>query len=220
MMINKRFGARLWITSINLTRTWIFLNTNWIEVMMKCREFDVEDSGPNLENLLFIDMKTLSFGELLREDCLTHKLLTPRGADAAGNEIFAEAPTDEVAKDKLISIVEDHPKLGFGSGKANNSYNQDEVGITEMEKVQNMWGVKLKKTPKNLKGEELIFIDQKNGAFGELSRKACLERDMLTEAKDETTGKFVLTQAFVDFEDKAELMERIRILLKLGIEKE
>lgn len=203
--------------SISVSSPSLLLITT--EVMLKCREFDVEDEGPNLENLIFIDIKTLGFGELSREDCLFHKLLTPRGADSNGNEIFAEAPTDEDAKEKLLKIVEDHPKLGFGSGKVNNTYNQEEVGISEMEKVQNMWGVKLKKTPKNAKGEELIFVDQKNGAIGELSRKTCLERGLLTEAKDEHSGKMVLAQAFVDCEDRSDLMERIRVLLKLGIEK-
>lgn len=188
------------------------------EVMLKCREFDVEDEGPNLENLIFIDIKSLDMGELSREDCLLQKVLTPRGVDQNGHETFAETPTDEEAKEKLIKIIEDHPKLGFGSGKINNSYDQDEVGISEMEKVKNMWGVTLKKTPKNVKGEELVFVDQKTGSIGELSRKNCLERGLLAEAKDDH-GKLSLEQAFLDFEDKADLMERIRSLLKLGIEK-
>lgn len=189
------------------------------EVMLKCREFDVVEEGPNLDNLLFIDIKTLSFGELSREDCLFQKVLTPRGVDETGNTLFAEIPTDDAAKDKLFKVVQDHPKLGFGSGKANNTYNRDEVGISEMEKVQNMWGVKLKKTPKNIKGEELIFIDQRTCAYGELSRILCLERGLLTETKDENTRKTVLAESHTDLDDKAEIMERIRSLMKLGIEK-
>jgi hypothetical protein len=208
------------VAGADLKRVVLFVVARDIEVMLKCREFDVEDEGPNLENLIFIDIKTQCFGELSREDCFFQKLLTPNGTDAEGHEMFAESPTDDDGKEKLIKIVEDHPTLGFGSGKANNSYDRDEVGISEMEKVQNMWGVKLRKTPKNVKGEELIFVDQKSGSFGELSRKACLERELLTETKDETSGKFILAQAFLDFEEKAELMERVRVLLKLGIEKQ
>ena len=187
--------------------------------MLKCREFDVEDEGPNLENLIFIDMKTQGLGELGREDCLLQKVLTPSGADSVGNEVFAEAAADEVAQTKLKKIIEDHPTLGFGSGKVNNTYEQEEVGISEKEKVQNMWGVKLKKTPKNAKGEELVFVDQKNGAFGELSRKNCLEKGLLTEVTNEK-GKFELAEAADDFEDRSDLMERVRELLKLGIEKD
>ena len=187
--------------------------------MLKCREFDVVDEGPNLDNLLFIDIKTLSFGELSREDCLFQKVLTPRGVDEIGNALFAEIPTDDVAKDKLFKVVQDHPKLGFGSGKANSTYNRDEVGITEMEKVQNMWGVKLKKTPKNIKGEELVFVDQRTSAYGELSRILCLERGLLSETKDENTRKIILAEAHADLDDKAEIMERIRSFMKLGIEK-
>jgi hypothetical protein len=188
--------------------------------MLKCREFDVVEEGPNLDILLFIDMKTLSFGELSREDCLFQKVLTPRGVDENGHALFAEIPTDEIAKDKIFKTVQDHPKLGFGSGKANNTYNRDDVGISELEKVQNMWGVKLKKTPKNVKGEELIFIDQQTTTYGELSRAICLERGIITEIKDENTKKVTLAEAHNDYEDKVEIMERIRILMKLGIEKE
>jgi hypothetical protein len=192
------------------------------EVMLKCREFDVVDEGPNLNNLLFIDMKTLSFGELSREDCLLQKVLTSRGVDADGHEVYGETVTDDAAKDKMVKLVQDHPKLGFGSGKVNNTYNRDEVGITEMEKVQNMWGVTLKKTPKNVKGEELLFVDQITGTFGELSRALCLERGLLTESKDENGAKAssFLVEAHVDAEDKADIMERIRVLMKLGIDKE
>jgi hypothetical protein len=190
--------------------------------MLKCREFDVEEEGPNLNNFLFIDIKTLSFGELSREDCLFQKVVTSRGMDESGNEIFAETPTDDAVKDKLFTTVQDHPKLGFGSGKSNNTYNRDDVGISEIEKVQNMWGVKLKKTPKNVKGEELIFIDQKNGAYGELSRKICIERGLITETSDENSngGRMTLAEAFHDLEEKSDVMERIRTLMKLGIEKE
>lgn len=187
--------------------------------MLKCREFDVVEEGPNMDNLLFIDIKTLSFGELSREDCLFQKVLTPRGVDANGYTEFSEIPTDDVAKDKIFKVVQDHPKLGFGSGKANNTYNRDEVGISDMEKVQNMWGVKLKKTPKNIKGEELIFIDQRTSKYGELSRSLCLERGLITETKDENTKKIVLAESHTDLDDKAEIMERIRFLMKLGIEK-
>ena len=189
--------------------------------MLKCREFEGdEDDGPNLENFLYIDMKTLGLGELTREDCLFQKVLTPRGADKNGHDVFAEAPTDETGKEKLLKLIEDHPKLGFGSGKSNNTYEQGDVGISEIEKVQNMWGVKLKKTPKNVKGEELIFVDQMSGAFGELSRKMCLANGLLTEQKSQGDGLVVLAESELEFAPRAELIERVRVLLKLGIDKE
>ena len=213
--------APLYILPQYLTDIYFVLVTMLysLEVMLKCREFDVVEEGPNLENLLFIDIKTLSFGELSREDCLFHKVLTSRGVDEHGNELFAEAPTE--AQEKILKLVQDHPTLGFGSGKSNNNYNRDEVGISDMEKVQNMWGVKLKKTPKNVKGEELIFLDQKNGAYGELSRMICIERGLLHETKDENSknGKITVDEAFHDDDEKNDIMERIRTLMKLGIDK-
>jgi hypothetical protein len=187
--------------------------------MLKCREFADADEGPNLEEFIILDMKTGGIGLLDREDLLLQNIIHSRGADENGNEIFAETPTVEDAKEKLVKMILENAKLGFGFGQNKNAYEEEEVTISEIEKVQNMWGVKLKKTPKNKKGEELLFVDQKNGALGELSRASCLTKALLTEEKGEN-GKFFLKEAVLDPEDRSELMERVRTLLKLGVDRE
>jgi hypothetical protein len=184
--------------------------------MLKCREF--ADEKPDLGKIIFIDIKTIGLGELSREECLEQKVLTSVRQDANGNDIFNETAATEEAEEKLMKIIKEHPTLGVGVGQKNNQYqNEDEeVGVSNAAGVQNMWGVKLRKTPKNKKGEELIFIDQKTGAYGEMSRATCLERGILQEVPGDK-GKITLAQAQNDFEDRSELIERIRILLKVGI---
>ena len=88
--------------------------------------------------------------------------------------------------------------------------------MIDAEKVKNMWGVTLRKTPRNKKGEEFIFVDQKTGAFGEISRTACIEKGIISEIQDEN-GKLALGEAEADFQERATMVEQLRTLLKLGM---
>jgi hypothetical protein len=182
--------------------------------MLKCRQF--VDDGPNLEDIIFLDCKTGGIGEIGREDCLMQKIISAKGADADGNDIFGEAVSVEEAREKLIKIVNENPRLSIGFGINKNQYEEEEISISEMAKVQSMWGVKLKKTPKNVQGEEFMFVCQKTGQFGEISRKKCIEKGLITEIKD-AQKQFIIGEAEVDFEERSNLVEKIRTLLKLGV---
>jgi hypothetical protein len=76
--------------------------------------------------------------------------------------------------------------------------------------------VTLRKTPRNKKGEEFIFLCQKTGVFGELSRKTCLEVAIITEVKDEN-GEAKVCESQLEFDERASLLEQIRSLLDLGV---
>lgn len=187
------------------------------ELLLKCRGYANEDSS--IEDLIFLDLKTGGIGELSREDCKTLRLITCLTTpDDDGNDVFSEAVKDEEAKEKLLKMIKESTTLGIGFGNSNSTYDEEDVNL-DAEKIQNMWGVKLRKTPKNKKGEEFIFVDQKTGAFGELSRKMFLERGLLTETQDEN-GKLVLEEAEADFDERASMIEILRGLLKLGVTKE
>ena len=185
--------------------------------MLKCIEFE-DDSGPDFSNLIFLDCKTGGVGEISRDDCFTKKLITSKVADLDGNDIFVEAATNEETVEKLIKIINTNPRLKIGFGINKNEYDKEEVSISEMEKVQNMWGVKLKKTPKNIKGEEYLFLCQKTGQFGEMERNCVFETGLLTEVTDSSKVKFI-EEAYSDLNERAEIVEKIRSLLKLGISK-
>ena len=186
--------------------------------MLKCIEF-ADDMGPDLSMIVFLDCKTGGIGELPREDLFLKRILTPKGVDADNNDIISEAATTEEAQEKIIKIINENPRLKIGFGTNQNQYNNNEVTISEMEKVQNMWGVKLKKTPKNVKGEEFIFICQKTCQYGEMSRKTAIETEIIHEVRgdENSKGVFQIEEAYHDFQERSELVETIRTLLKLGI---
>jgi hypothetical protein len=196
---------------------WLILK-KMTEVMLKCIEF-ADDMGPDLSTIIFLDCKTGGIGELPREDCLIKRIISSKECNADGNEIFLEAAITDEARDKIHKVVNENPRLNIGFGTKQNQYDTNAVTISEMEKVQNMWGVKLKKTPKNAKGEEFIFICQKTSQFGEMSRQHALESGLITEVHDENTKSKmkVIEQAYVDFHERSELVEKVRSLLNLGI---
>jgi hypothetical protein len=183
------------------------------EVMLKCREFAGEEDTQ--DDIIFLDLKTGGIGELDRGDVVEKKLLTFVAKTEDGKDVFSEACTDEESQDKLLKMIKQSNKLGLGFGIQNNTYEDEDVKA-DAARIANMWGVKLKKTEKNMKGEEFIFVDQKSGAFGELSRKMFIARGVLTEIKDEN-GKVVLGEAENDFEERSNLVETLRSVLKLGV---
>jgi hypothetical protein len=183
------------------------------EVMLKCREFAMEEDAQ--DEIIFLDLKTGGIGELDRGDILEKKLLTLVSKTDDGKDVFSEACTDEENQEKLRKMIKLSNKLGLGFGIQNNTYEDEDVKA-DAARIANMWGVKLKKTEKNTKGEEFIFVDQKSGAFGELSRKMFVARGVLTEIKDEN-GKVILGEAEHDFEERSNLVETLRSVLKLGV---
>jgi hypothetical protein len=185
------------------------------EVMLKCREFANQEETVEA-GFIFLDIKTGGIGELSREDCLSKHVINVSGKDEEGNDVYAEAETDDEKKKKILKLITANPRLGVGFGNRLNTYDEEGVDVSEMEKIKNMWGVKLKKTPKNEKGEELVFLDQKTCAFGELSRRTFMEKELLTETKDEM-GHAVLGEAALDFEERSNLIETIRTMLKVGV---
>jgi hypothetical protein len=186
------------------------------QVMLKCIEFADEEDP--LEDIIFIDVKTGGIGMLSRVDCLSNKILKESSKDVNGNDLFSEATFEEEAKDAIIKMIMKSHKLGLGFGNSNNSFGDEEV-IVDSAKIANMWGVKLRKSPKNAKGEEFIFVDQKTSAFGEISRKNCVEKELITVLKG-NDEKDYLGESEADFQERAGLVEQIRDLLELGIKAE
>lgn len=183
------------------------------DVMLKCREFANTDMS---DDLIFLDLKTSGIGEMSRSDCIQNKLLTLIRRDEQSNDVFQETASDDENKEKLMTIMRQSPKLGLGFGNANNTFDEEDIVSSEAEKIKNIWGVQLRKTPKNLKGQEFIFIDPLNGTYGEISRQLAIEKEIITEIQDEG-GTLILGEAETDFQERAALVEQIRGLLDFGV---
>jgi hypothetical protein len=183
------------------------------EVMMKSLQFLEADP---LLDFIFLDLKTGGIGEIGREELIEKGIVSICGKDPNGNDLFSQASTDEEAQKNIIKMLKESPKLGLVAGNAENAFENELVSLEGADAVKNLWGVQLRKTPKNKKGEELIFVDQKTHAFGELARKTCIEKEVVHSEKD-GSGKEFIGEAESNFEARAKLVETLYTILDLGI---
>ena len=136
-----------------------------------------------LDAIVFVDIKCGTLFAMDREEVVQQAALTPH----QGNKLdFSEAAKDSASRDKILAALLGSPKLGFAPQVVVEKQDVEDYDIAEAEQVKSMWGVSLKKREKNKKGEELIFIDPKTGACGELSRKKYLDMQFITPV---TTAK-------------------------------
>ena len=167
------------------------------------------------DGIIFLDFKTASVFSVPRKDCIAKKLLTTK--ENSPSEWKEQAPIIE--RQALTKKMTTHSKLGVVkvAEKQVQDY-QDGLDLQEAENVKSMWGVQLKKREKNPKGEELLFVDLRTSAVGELSRKKCIELGGMTIGKNETDGKELVEEAMEVIEQRDDLLAAVRQALKIHLE--
>ena len=193
------------------------------------------------DSILFLDCKTGAIVPIPRKDVIARKLLTKAGAASSDPSAspkktspsgvwkeeakLEEKPSviEKITQSKTLQIVKqvDKQATDFEGG----------LDISEAENVKNMWGVSLKKREKNKEGEEFMFVDARFGCVGELSRKKSLEKGIITlgemkkcqvgaaESGEELpSGEVVLEAEEVTEDQRAELIQEIRMGLKIGLD--
>lgn len=167
-----------------------------------------------VNELIFLDLKTASLIKIPRKDCLEKKVLSK----VKGGDVWQEESQTSTERDELIKKMTSNPRLGI-SKVAEKQWKDYEDGIEmqEAENVKNLWGVQLKKREKNVKGEELLFVDPSSRAVGELSRKKCIESGLITLSQDEE-GKEIIHEAVIDAEERDGIIQTVRQTLKLYLE--
>jgi len=127
--------------------------------------------------IIFVDCKAGTLFAVDRDDVVKKNALTPH----QNNKLdFIEAAKDTAAKEKILKAMQASPNLGVASQVVVTGMDVEDYELEEAEKVQGVFGVKLKKREKNKKGEEFIFVDPRTGASGELSRKKYIDSNFIT----------------------------------------
>jgi NADPH2:quinone reductase len=179
------------------------------------------------DELIFIDIKTVSLVLIPRRDCIKTKVLTLSNNN---NKNRTTSTTDAnttsswkeqaslLEKAPLIKRLTTHPTLGISkvADKQANDY-QDGLEMQEAESVKNLWGVQLKKREKNVKGEELLFVDPKSGAIGEVSRKSVIAAGLMTVEVLDENGKERIQESIPE-DERDETCGSIRQALKINLE--
>ena len=135
-----------------------------------------------LDAIVFVDIKCGTLFAMDRDQVIQKGALTTN----QGNKLdFIEAARDAATREKILNALKGSKRLGFAPQVVVEKMDVEDYDIKEAEAVKNMWGVSLKKREKNKKGEELLFIDPKTGAAGELSRKKYLDNGFITPVDTE-----------------------------------
>jgi len=164
------------------------------------------------DGVIFMDMKTSSLLEVDRQDCLKHKILTSN-TNGKWRECTAH---NSVEYKELVQKITTNPTLGIVKvvEKQVQDY-QDGLDMQEAEGVKNLWGVELKKRTQNPRGEELIFLDPRDGSLGEVSRVSIFKSGIWQENEDGT-----IREALTDALELDGVAQRVRQILKLNLPEE
>lgn len=121
-------------------------------------------------------------------------------------------------REELVQKILQHKELGIVkvTGKQCTDY-EDGLEMQEAVNVKNLWGVELKKRSKNVKGEELLFLDAGSDALGEVSRKTCISAGLFVSESDEQ-GEESIKGAVKDLVERDKLVQLVRTSLKLNLE--
>lgn len=168
------------------------------------------------EELIFLDLKTSSILRLSRQDCIKSKLLNSVKTEEGRMDWKEQSSATE--REELVQKILQHKELGIVkvTGKQCTDY-EDGLEMQEAVNVKNLWGVELKKRSKNVKGEELLFLDAGSDALGEVSRKTCISAGLFVSESDEQ-GEESIKGAVKDLVERDKLVQLVRTSLKLNLE--
>jgi hypothetical protein len=141
---------------------------------------------PKDDPIVFVDVKYGTLFGVDRDEVIELGILNPD----QGNPLeFKEAEKSTFGKERLCKAMLDSPNLGVKPQIVVEKVEIKDYDLKEAEQVKSKWGVQLKKTEKNKRGDELIYVDLRTGGFGLVDRKAATEKDFITvivHGKDET----------------------------------
>lgn len=141
---------------------------------------------PRDDPIVFVDVKYGTLFGVDRDDVIEQGILTPNQGNAFE---FKEADKSAFGKERLCKAMLDSPNLGVKPQIVVEKIEVEDYDLEEAEQVKSKWGVQLKKTQKNKRGNELIYVDIKSGGFGLADRTKATEVGFITvvgQGKDET----------------------------------
>ena len=191
------------------------------------------------DDIIFMDLKSASLFKVPRKECIQRKILTRK--KRIDVEVWGEEASTLAEKEELIKKISTHKELGIV--KVVDKWDDgDGIELQGAEEVKNLWGVQLKKREKNpkvrsltifsnlnlqvllsshdiffpIKGEELLFVDPRTQAIGELSRKVCIESGFFSVVHGDQ-GVEALEGAVTDIDERDGVVQTVRTALDLTL---
>lgn len=129
--------------------------------------------------IVFVDVKCGTLFGRSRDVVVEGGILTPKSEYGPGLYEYTEAVRNQAEKDSLLSAMLGSPNLGVKAQIVVEKMEVEDYDVAGAEDVKSKWGVQLKKTQKNKRGSEFIFVDIKTDNVGLLDRSAMVERGFI-----------------------------------------
>ncbi|KAG7340862.1 ubiquitin family protein [Nitzschia inconspicua] len=127
--------------------------------------------------IVFVDCKYGTMFALQRQEAIESGVFTLN----QGNPYeFVETENRPAAKEKMAKSMLESTNLGVKPQVVVDKTDVEDYDVAEAEAVKNKWGVALKKTSKNQKGNEFLFVDVKTDSVGYLDRQKLMETKFIT----------------------------------------
>jgi hypothetical protein len=159
--------------------------------------------------IVIVDIKYGTLFGIDRDRALSLGVVTLKGAN--GTADFVEATADARDKELMKQAMLDSPRLGVKPHIVIEKIDVEEYDVQEAEAVKGKWGVQLKKTQKNKRGNELLFVDIKHGVFGFLDRKK-MENEVKVITPVGTGKEATLEEAEKDAQKYDKFVKEIRTI--------
>lgn len=127
--------------------------------------------------IIIIDVKYGTLFGVDRDDAVSRGVLT---LQAENSSDFIEATADSRDIEQMRKSMLDSPNLGVKPRIVVEKIDVEDYDLEEAAAVKSKWGVQLKKTQKNQRGSELLFVDAKYSAVGFLDRQKMMEIKLVT----------------------------------------
>eukprot|EP00536_Pseudo-nitzschia_multiseries_P000430 jgi/Psemu1/249511/estExt_Genewise1Plus.C_50236 len=144
------------------------------EIMLKCVHSEEE-------KIVIVDTKYGTMFSVDRETAIAKGVLTPKIVN--DDEQFLEATEKDIDKSRMRKSMLSSPNLKVKPQIVVAKMKIEEYELEEAEKVQNLWGVNLKKTNHKKRGTEILFVDLKTEAVGFLNRTKLMDMEFITVVK-------------------------------------
>mmetsp|Transcript_32125 Transcript_32125/g.75536 ORF Transcript_32125/g.75536 Transcript_32125/m.75536 type:complete len:679 (-) Transcript_32125:2597-4633(-) len=150
---------------------------------LEAKPVPVEEDNTNSEEekIVIVDTKYGTMFSVDRETAIEKGVLTPKVVNDVDQ--FIEATNDDFDKIRMRKSMLSSPNLKVKPQIVVPKLKIEAYELEEAEKVQNLWGVNLKKTSHKKRGTEILFVDLKTQAVGFLNRTKLMNMEFITVVK-------------------------------------
>eukprot|EP00532_Pseudo-nitzschia_australis_P008926 CAMPEP_0168179526 /NCGR_PEP_ID=MMETSP0139_2-20121125/9907_1 /TAXON_ID=44445 /ORGANISM="Pseudo-nitzschia australis, Strain 10249 10 AB" /LENGTH=658 /DNA_ID=CAMNT_0008099395 /DNA_START=345 /DNA_END=2321 /DNA_ORIENTATION=- len=141
----------------------------------------VDPMDAEKEKIVIVDTKYGTMFSVDRQTAIEKAVLSQKVVNC--DDEFLEATAKDIDKTRMQKSMMSSPNLKVKPQLVIAKMKIEDYELEEAEKVQNMWGINLKKTNTKKRETEIFFVDLKTDAVGFLNRTKLMDMNFITVVK-------------------------------------